>query len=347
MSESDGARVNLVFKWRGVEYSLPNIDPSVTTVLDLKLMIQNLTNILAERQKILGLIKTGQLNDSAQISSLGIKFKDNSFKFTLMGTPETELIDLNTKSSNSKDEVFNDLSCEFSSSTPEWTKLQEFTNATAINFIHEPRADKKLLVLDLDHTILHFTSKEEVTSESMKRPYMDAFLSEVYPHYDIAIWSQTHWRWVEIKLIELGILSHPHYKICFILDKTSMFSMDSGKVKPLHIIWSKFPQYWGKHNTLHVDDLARNFVLNKSSGLLITPYNRPTPQGAAAIHSGHNGQWPTHTPAPPPVSPPRTSGLLMPANAPIVIPETHGSGREQADNQLVVLSRLAFCKFVC
>eukprot|EP01034_Spumella_vulgaris_P022048 gene22048-28143_t len=167
----------------------------------------------------------------------------------------------------------------------------------------------------------------------MKRPHMDAFLAEVYPHYDIAIWSQTHWKWVEIKLIELGILSHPQYKICFILDKSSMFSMDSGKVKPLHIIWSKYPQYWGKHNTLHVDDLARNFVINKSSGVLITPYNRPTApkHGSAATHSSHNGPWPAqNTSSSSSSSSSLGSGLFMP-------PE--GQSREGVDDQLVVLSR--------
>ena len=44
-------------------------------------------------------------------------------------------------------------------------------------------------------------------------------------------------------------------------------------VKPLQIIWSKFPQ-WGSHNTVHVDDLSRNFALNLTSGLKIKAYYR-------------------------------------------------------------------------
>jgi ubiquitin-like domain-containing CTD phosphatase 1 len=44
-------------------------------------------------------------------------------------------------------------------------------------------------------------------------------------------------------------------------------------VKPLQIIWSKFPQ-WNTHNTVHLDDLARNFALNLSSGLKCTAYYR-------------------------------------------------------------------------
>lgn len=44
-------------------------------------------------------------------------------------------------------------------------------------------------------------------------------------------------------------------------------------VKPLQIIWSKFPR-WGSHNTVHVDDLSRNFALNLNSGLKISGYYR-------------------------------------------------------------------------
>jgi ubiquitin-like domain-containing CTD phosphatase 1 len=45
-------------------------------------------------------------------------------------------------------------------------------------------------------------------------------------------------------------------------------------VKPLQIIWSKFPDRWGAHNTVHIDDLSRNFALNLENGLQCTPYHR-------------------------------------------------------------------------
>lgn len=83
-------------------------------------------------------------------------------------------------------------------------------------------------------------------------------------------------------MTELGMISNPGYKICFVLDKTSMFKIVSstkgGKrvehsVKPLQIIWTKFPR-WGRHNTVHLDDLERNFALNLGSGLKCTAYHR-------------------------------------------------------------------------
>ncbi len=66
------------------------------------------------------------------------------------------------------------------------------------------------------------------------------------------------------------------------LDKTSMFQIVSTNrsgqkvthhVKPLQIIWSKFKQ-WSSINTVHLDDLARNFALNLGSGLQCTAYYR-------------------------------------------------------------------------
>jgi ubiquitin-like domain-containing CTD phosphatase 1 len=101
-------------------------------------------------------------------------------------------------------------------------------------------------------------------------------MEAVYQYYDLVIWSQTHWKWLEIKLTELGMLFNPKYNLCCVLDKTSMFRMKTGHVKPLAILWSKFPQQWNSTNTIHVDDLARNFELNKANGITISPYNRNT-----------------------------------------------------------------------
>lgn len=32
------------------------------------------------------------------------------------------------------------------------------------------------------------------------------------------------------------------------------------QVKALAILWAKFPEHYSKRNTIHVDDLSRNFV---------------------------------------------------------------------------------------
>ncbi|CAN0017587.1 unnamed protein product, partial [Choristocarpus tenellus] len=113
--------------------------------------------------------------------------------------------------------------------------LRKITERTKMHFINPPRDGKSLLVLDLDHTLLDFSAR----IERMKRPHMDFFLTTVYAHYDICVWSQTSWRWLELKLTELGFLTNPNYRICTVLDKTSMFPVTStlpdGKQRRHHV----------------------------------------------------------------------------------------------------------------
>jgi ubiquitin-like domain-containing CTD phosphatase 1 len=117
--------------------------------------------------------------------------------------------------------------------------LKKFTEQTEVFFMNPPRdnvvvattsptasatsssspiAVKPLLVLDLDHTLLDFSSKTLARDGSthvvgqgmaavMKRPYMDEFLTSCYQYYDLVVWSQTSWRWLETKLTELGMVS--------------------------------------------------------------------------------------------------------------------------------------------
>jgi NLI interacting factor-like phosphatase len=107
-------------------------------------------------------------------------------------------------------------------------------------------------------------------------------------------------------LIESGMIANPNYKFCFVLDKTSMFTITSTllkrkntsnavatallslskknsnnnsnslthHVKPLQIIWSEFQNRWDEHNTVHIDDLSRNFALSLQNGLKIKAYYR-------------------------------------------------------------------------
>ena len=284
----DSLRADLAFRWRGENYRFHNVNLRTTSINDLREMIEDSTLVLAEHQKLLGLTKQSLKNlGNAMLSDLQLKIKDGCCSFSLMGTPESEIIEMHEQAAamQSTNTVFDDLSFGLSNNTEEWQKLQTYTASTEIHFMHEPRPGKSLLVLDLDHTIVHFTSKENVPIEEQKRPFMEKFLTEVYAHYDIAIWSQTRWHWIEIKMNEMNMFHNPNYKVCFMLDKTSMFNSSRGKVKPLHLIWSKFPSLWGKHNTLHVDDLVRNFQLNPTNGIVIRPFNRARSSASSSASS--------------------------------------------------------------
>jgi len=46
-----------------------------------------------------------------------------------------------------------------------------------------------------------------------------------------------------------------------------------GQVKPLGVVWGKFPQ-WSRTNTVMVDDLRRNFIMNPQNGLKVVHQSR-------------------------------------------------------------------------
>ena len=50
-----------------------------------------------------------------------------------------------------------------------------------------------------------------------------------YAKYDIVIWSATDMKWVEVKMAELGVLTHPNYKITTLIDHGSMITVHSEK----------------------------------------------------------------------------------------------------------------------
>jgi hypothetical protein len=119
------------------------------------------------------------------------------------------------------------------------------------------------------------------------RHQLNFFVIQVYAYYDIVIWSQTNWHWLDLKLHELGLLVNPDFKICFALDKLSMFAVKQISVKPLQVIWNFCPERWSPSNTVHVDDLARNFELNPQCGLMVKAFyidsNAP---GAGSLSDG-------------------------------------------------------------
>ena len=61
--------------------------------------------------------------------------------------------------------------------------------------------------------------------DELARPYLHHFLSSVYPHYDIVIWSATSMKWIEIKMRELRVSNHPDFKVTCFMDHQSMVSV--------------------------------------------------------------------------------------------------------------------------
>ncbi|XP_075919872.1 ubiquitin-like domain-containing CTD phosphatase 1 isoform X3 [Petromyzon marinus] len=84
-------------------------------------------------------------------------------------------------------------------------------------------------------------------------------------------------KWIEAKMKELGVTTHHSYKVSFMLDSAAMITVFTPKygvveVKPLGVIWGKFPDVYGPGNTIMLDDIRRNFLMNPQNGLKIKPF---------------------------------------------------------------------------
>jgi len=338
--------VQLLVKWNSKQFTLTiDVANKANTMRTVKHMLAGLTMVECKRQKLIGLKYEGRVPEDhiplLHIKKLQkymrIKKKNPTnntaththththpkpVKLLLIGSPASEYV---TQTPLNLPFVENDLSLDFSYDTKDCkgildnplykARLEHCISHTKINLLHQPRKGKPLVVIDLDYTLLEMKSMHSVPLMQLKRPFTDLFLSVLYQNYDIAIWSATHWHWLEIKLTELGMLTHPKYKIMFVLDKSSMFRIMSSnlrtrthththhthhhknknkskskknkhksahthmnvdnalrehRVKPLQIIWRKFPNNrYTAANTIHIDDLSRNFACNPKCGLKI------------------------------------------------------------------------------
>lgn len=320
--------VTLIAKWGKEKIELSNLSPTInigkvkellcekTNVLPKRQKLIGLTTL--SKTKITDQVLLSELKPKGNSKALlSNDNKEVKHTFILMGTPE-EKIFIDPDDNNNLPDVVDDFDLDYNAGSQEWRahvatgqNLKKFTESTEVHLMNDPREGKPLMVLDLDHTLLDFSRKSieqastaervaEVNGSSnnfataqetitkMKRPFMDKFLAQAYQSYDLVVWSQTSWRWLETKLIELGMLTNAHYRFCFVLDKTSMFAITSTSksgrklkhaVKPLQIIWNKFPRHWGPHNTVHLDDLSRNFALNPGNGLKVTAFYRKKKSG--------------------------------------------------------------------
>lgn len=280
--------------WSGSIY--PVEIPRTSTVFDLKAILFELTEVLPIRQKVLGIprAKGGPpVTDDTVLSSL--PFKPDQ-KLMLVGTRESVIAEIQAYESSgaaasTEKAIVDDLDLDYSGESAIdpviryqesiRKKLNRRLENTDILIINEPRPGKKLLVLDLDLTLFDTKGMQTTPMSELARPGLHRFLACCYKNYDLVIWSQTSWRWLEAKLTELNMLTNESYKISFVLDRTSMFAITSRRgseerrheVKALEIIWRKFPDTrFSAANTVHIDDLSRNFALNPQSGLKISPY---------------------------------------------------------------------------
>ncbi|KAJ2780076.1 hypothetical protein H4R18_003656 [Coemansia javaensis] len=280
--------------WKGTE-RYPLRVPKYATVISIKALLEELTEVDAGSQKLLGLIKGRLPSDTDTLAGLGIQ---DGARVRLVGTRAADRVQSRAGSSwqdGDQDDALAILDPgdadgaggdyvegEDRVVSTDWpAKLAQTISTAEVRIMHAPRAGRKLAVLDLDYTLFDCKNMSGNIVE-MARPGLHEFLAAIYPYYDLIVWSQTRWHVVECKITLLGMVTHPRYKLTTALDISSMFTVRSVRgnrgvehqVKALDFIWARFPGIYDRRNTIHIDDLGRNFALNPQNGLKIRAYKR-------------------------------------------------------------------------
>lgn len=221
-----------------------------------------------------------KLSDETKIDDILLK---TGKPLVMIGSKEEDIRSVNEIPDMSED-IVNDLEevehtdNSFEKNEIYLAKIRRRVKEYKIEMINEPRPGKKLLVLDIDYTLFDHRSSAETASELM-RPYLHEFLTSAYVNYDIVIWSATSKKWIVEKMKLLGVHNNENYKILFYIDYNAMISIHTAErgivdVKPLAVIWQKFPDFYSNKNTIMFDDIRRNFLMNPQSGLRIKPFSQ-------------------------------------------------------------------------
>ncbi len=188
--------VTLIAKWGKERITLEGLN-SETTIRCVKDLLSERTGVLQKRQKLIGLSAKGgmKVDDDLILSDLKVKNGKSTdpsegvvHQFIMMGTKEEQIF-VDPAEKDDMPDVVDDFDLDFNAGSSEvrflsqenfsycrisqwiywWLKwlqhvangenLKKFTEHTAVHIMNEPRDGKPLLVLDLDHTLLDFSSR--------------------------------------------------------------------------------------------------------------------------------------------------------------------------------------------
>ena len=154
--------MEILVKWNGTDYKVANLLPS-HCIGDLKDELCKMTNVLPERQKLLGLkTKTGQMTSNSTLLD-DLSYKPNT-RIMMMGTCEEKIDDINKVPENLP-EVVDDFDIDknieevhLQNREENLAKISKRVKEYKVTVLNEPRPNKKLLVLDIDYTIFDHVS---------------------------------------------------------------------------------------------------------------------------------------------------------------------------------------------
>lgn len=241
---------------KAVELTLSPADWDTISFDEFRKLIESETDIPSEKMKILGIFNAESKAPEKSDLIKNLLFKRADRSFMLVGTARGNYLQEPDLSEDDEDAVpVYDI---IMAPDALEQRLKAAIRTTDLRWINNANPDKKLLVLDLDYTLFdcHGTRDVRLPISEYKRPFFDSFLRESYENFNICVWSQTSWTWVEAKVTELGMLNSSQYNIVFCLDQSSMFTIRARKrcssderthqVKALEIIWKICPMF-GPH----------------------------------------------------------------------------------------------------
>jgi len=202
----ESSNLTLNCKWNAKSYEL--VCPATVTVGYVKTQLALLTNVRPHHQKLI--MKTSPPNqrllDDRLLSDLGVK---TNAKVMMIGNVEKDLIidDADKLSSGLVDDLDYDyrpvvsVADSLLADPAIRAKMDKYGArlAESVTLINPLRPGKALLVLDLDYTLfdMHGVSSDW---NVLRRPYTHQFLTAAYQHFELVLWSQTSWRWLELKV---------------------------------------------------------------------------------------------------------------------------------------------------
>lgn len=142
-----------------------------------------------------------------------------------------------------------------------------------ISFFQNEKENEKILLLDLDNTLISKVPQEEKYDFIIlhknknlhyisKRPYLDQFLDFIFSHFTVGVWSAGNTEYIDI-IID-NILSKYKDKIKFIYTNDDCITFDNRIFyKPLSIIFNDIS------NVIILDDNPHTFKYNIYNALHI------------------------------------------------------------------------------
>lgn len=236
MDDDAGEELVVLVRWD--KTSFPVELPRSSPLSALRTMLWDLTAVRPERQKLFGLTRppgAGAPSDDAPLSTLITKPEQ---KLMMMGSTEEKIAAINTAAAAAlaSNEVTDDFDIDYTAYAPGGPstgstgagkggtlvrgmrihdaaavadKLRRRVSNIRVKLMHPLRPGRKCLVLDIDYTIYDCRGAAERVAD-LGRPGLHEFMTAAYEHYDIVMWSQTNWRYLEAKLTELYVIDESH-----------------------------------------------------------------------------------------------------------------------------------------